>query len=70
MLEEYSYKHRNSDRDIFTEIDREVKKQELIMRYRRLKRLKESDLTLEDQLFLENFKAAMRIFWGVTSPQG
>lgn len=49
-------------------IDREVNKQELIVRYRCLKRLKESELTLEDQLFLENFQIAMRILWGVTLP--
>jgi hypothetical protein len=68
MLDEYSYNHRNTDRDRFPEIDREVNNQGLLVRYRRLKRLKESELTLEDQLFLENFHTAMRIFWRITLP--
>jgi hypothetical protein len=69
MQNEYSCNHRNTDRDTFPEIDREVDKQELIARYRCLKQLRKSDLTLEDQLFLENFQTAMRIFWGITLSQ-
>ncbi len=68
MQNEYSCNHRNTDRDRFPEIDREVNNQGLLVRYRRLKRLKESELTLEDQLFLENFHTAMRIFWRITLP--
>ena len=65
MLDTYSYKHHNTDRDRFPKINREVKKQESIIRYLRLKRLKESDLTLEDKLFLKNFKTAICILWGL-----
>lgn len=69
MSDEYSYKHYNTNRDKFIEIDIGVHEQELLMRYRYLKRLKESDLSLEDQLFLENFKTAMRIFWVSNPPK-
>lgn len=34
-------------------------------RYRCLKRVSESDLTLDDKLFIENFEAAVRFWWKV-----
>jgi hypothetical protein len=46
------------------EIDRECRQQKAIARYRGLKSFKESELNLEDKLFLENFEAAMHYLWG------
>lgn len=59
MPKDYDYRH--------PEIDRECRQQEAITRYRCLKNFKKSDLSLDDQLFVENFEAAMHYIWGFGS---
>lgn len=48
------------------EIDRVYHRQKALIRYRRLKsfKFKKFELSLEEELFLENFEAAMRYLWG------
>lgn len=64
MLKNYSNRHPESDRKAFTEIDREIQRQKALAKYRQLKNLKKSELCLDDEIFLENFEAAMQIMWG------
>ena len=64
MLKNYSNRHPESDRDAFHEIDREIQRQKALAKYRQLKNLKKSELCLDDEIFLENFEAAMQIMWG------
>ncbi|HEY9675320.1 MAG TPA: hypothetical protein V6D11_28015 [Waterburya sp.] len=65
MLKNYSNRHPESDRDAFPEIDREIQRQKALAKYRQLKNLKKSELCLDDEIFLENFEAAMQIMWGL-----
>ncbi len=65
MQNNYSFRHPETDRDTFTDIDREIQKQQAIARYRSLKNFKNSELNLDDKLFMENFEAAMRYMWRV-----
>lgn len=46
------------------EINRLYKRQEALTLYRHLKHLNQSELGLDDELFLENFEAAMHFMWG------
>ncbi len=46
------------------DINTEAQKQQAILQYRRLRRLEKSSLSLDDQLFIENMKAAMQYLWG------
>ena len=64
MQKDYHQRHRETDRDINQEIDRDIQRQEALARYRRLKYLKKSELSLDDEIFLENFEAALWILWG------
>jgi hypothetical protein len=64
MQKDYYDRHRETDRDINQEIDRDIQRQEALARYRCLKYLKKSELSLDDQMFLDNFEAAMRLCWG------
>ncbi|MBD2535311.1 hypothetical protein H6G97_40305 [Nostoc flagelliforme FACHB-838] len=43
--------------------DRAYLQQEAVKRYILLKKLKPSELTLDDKLFIENFQSALH-FWG------
>lgn len=51
--------------NIHPDEDREYLKQRALTQYRLLKSLKQSDLSLDDQIFLENFEVAMLHMWGV-----
>jgi hypothetical protein len=62
--QDYYSRHPETDRDINQEIDRDIQKQQALARYRRLKCLKKFELSLDDQMFLENFEAAMHLMWG------
>jgi hypothetical protein len=55
MLENFKYTHPDRDRGQL--------QQQAFMRYRHIKRLKESERSLDDKLFLENFEAAMGHLW-------
>lgn len=48
------------------EIDRVAQRQKALLRYKRLKsfKFKKFELSLEEELFLENFEAAMKYLWG------
>jgi hypothetical protein len=48
----------------FPQPDREFFRQKALLRYRHIKSLKESERSLDDNLFLENFEAAMQSLWG------
>jgi hypothetical protein len=65
MQKNYYDRHPETDRDINLELDRDIKRQKSLARYRHLKYFKKSELTLDDQLFLENFETAMRLWWGL-----
>lgn len=52
---------------IHPDLDREYLMQEALTRYSLLKSLNQSELNLDDQLFIENFEAAMVHLWGVNS---
>jgi len=54
----------NSSDYLHPEIDRDYQRQKAFRRYRRLKSLEKSELSLDEQLFLENFEAAMYYRWG------
>lgn len=51
--------------NIHPDEDREYLRQRAVTQYRLLKSLKQSDLSLDDQIFLENFEVAMLQMWGV-----
>lgn len=46
------------------EIDRVYCQKEALVRYKRLTRQKNTELSLDDKLFLENYKAALYL-WGL-----
>jgi hypothetical protein len=46
------------------EINRLSRRQEALTLYRQLKNLNQSELGLDDELFVENFEAAMHFMWG------
>jgi hypothetical protein len=46
------------------DIDRDIQRRRALARYRCLKYLKKIALSLDDQMFLENFEAAMHLMWG------
>jgi hypothetical protein len=45
------------------EIDRDTHRQRMLIRYSRLKMCKKSDLSIDEQIFIENFETAMRLMW-------
>lgn len=45
------------------DIDRSFERQKALIRYRQLKYLEESELALDDKLFMENFEVAMHFLW-------
>lgn len=49
------------------EIERDTPKQQAIIRYKNLKTRSRSELSLDEQLFIENFETAMSYLWGVKS---
>ena len=65
MQKSYAERHPEPDRAINQEIDRGVQRQQALARYRRLKLLEKSQLSLDDQIFMENFETAMRVWWNV-----
>lgn len=48
------------------DLDRYRFQQQAIVRYKCLKNLKEAELSLEDQMFLQNFQCAMSYLWSVS----
>jgi hypothetical protein len=54
----------DKDREDFPVIDRGKARQQAFARYRHIKNLEESERSVEDNLFLENFEAAMPYMWG------
>ncbi len=54
---------KKADNNRCPEIDVEAQKQKAIMEYRRLSRLEKSSLSLDEQLSIENIKAAMQYLW-------
>ena len=65
MQKSYSHRHLVPDRDTYPEIGRDIKRQQALAKYRRLKLLEKSQLTLDDEIFIENFRTAMRLWWNV-----
>lgn len=65
MQKSYSDRHLESDRDADHKRSSEIQRQLALARYRRLKILKKSELTLDDELFIENFETALRLWWNV-----
>jgi hypothetical protein len=53
------------DREYFPKKDRDISRQQAFVRYLQLKRIKESERSVEDNLFIENFEAAMHYMWGL-----
>ena len=51
--------------NIHPDEDRGDLRQKALTQYRLLKSLKQSELSLNDQLFIENFEVAMLHMWGV-----
>jgi hypothetical protein len=45
------------------EIDRDTHRQKMLIKYSRLKVCKKSDLSIDEQIFIENFETAMRLIW-------
>jgi hypothetical protein len=45
------------------EIDRDTQRRKMLIRYSRLKMCKKSDLSIDEQIFVENFETAMRLMW-------
>jgi hypothetical protein len=45
------------------EIGRDTQRQKMLIRYSRLKMCKKSDLSIDEQIFIENFETAMRLMW-------
>jgi hypothetical protein len=58
MIVPKDYNHRHP------EIDRDCHKQKAFVRYARLNNFKKSELSFEEQLFLDNFEVAMHYLWG------
>ncbi|HEY9299261.1 MAG TPA: hypothetical protein VIQ31_23455 [Phormidium sp.] len=65
MQKSYSDRHPESDRDAYPKIGSDIQRQLALARYRRVKFLKKSELTLDDELFMENFEVAVRLWWNV-----
>jgi hypothetical protein len=63
MTNSYSDRHPEIDVDTFPETDRIVKRQLALVEFRRLKLLKRSELTFDEKLFMDNFEAAMLLWW-------
>jgi len=53
------------DREYFHKKDRDIFCQQSFVRYLQIKRIKESERSVEDNLFLENFEAARHYMWGL-----
>jgi hypothetical protein len=45
------------------EIGRDTQRQKMLIKYSRLKMCKKSDLSIDEQIFVENFETAMRLMW-------
>jgi hypothetical protein len=45
------------------EIDRDTQRQKMLIRYSHLKMCKKSELSIDEQIFVENFEIAMRLMW-------
>ena len=65
MQKNYADRHPEPDRALNQEIDRGVQTQKALARYRRLKFLEKSQLSLDDEMFIENFETALRLWWNV-----
>ena len=68
MQKSYSLRNHNVDGNVDLNIGRGIEIQLAIVRYRRLKSKRLSDLTLDDKLFIENFETAMLLWWKVRFP--
>jgi hypothetical protein len=67
MQKKYSVRNPNQDGNGDLNIGRGIKIQLALARYRRLKSL--SKLPLDDELFVENFEAALLLWWKVRLPR-
>lgn len=65
MQKSYFDRHPESDRDTYPEIGSDIERQLALARYRRLKYLKKSKLTLDDELFIDNFEVAIHLWFNV-----
>ena len=65
MQKYYSLRNPDSDGNVDPNIGRDIEIQLALARYRRLRLLKLSELTLEEKLFVENFETAMLLWWKV-----
>lgn len=61
----HSAKSPEIDVDTYPEQERVVRRQLALLKFRRLKLLKKSELTLDEELFLENFEAATSLWWSL-----
>lgn len=55
---------RNKDREHFPVIDRGESRQQAFVRYRYIKSLEESARSVDENLSIEKFEAAMPYMWG------
>ena len=53
------------DTSPLSKVERKYLSQQAFIRYRRIKHLEHSSLSLDDELFLENLEVAIRL-WGVS----
>jgi len=65
MQKDYTERHPEPDRETNQDIDRGIQRQQALARYRRLKLLEKSQLSLDDLMFIENFETALRVWWNV-----
>jgi len=65
MQKSYFDRHPESDRNTYPKIGSDIERQLALARYRRLKSLKKSELTLDDELFMDNFEVAVHLWWNV-----
>ncbi len=65
MQKSYFARHPECDRDAYPKIGSDIEIQLALARYRRLKSLKKSKLTLDDELFMDNFEVAVHLWWNV-----
>lgn len=68
MQKNYSLRNPDSDGNVDLNIGRDIEIQLALARYRRLKLLRLSGLTLDDELFVDNFEAAILLWWKVRLP--
>jgi hypothetical protein len=65
MLNSYLDKHPEKGVTTHPFQEKAAERQLALKRYQYLKKVSEEDLTLYDQLFIENFEVAMHFWWHV-----